>query len=172
MELTTILITILEIFATNPDLCADIHRDASGQPLTDAGGQTLSRYCQPAGPDAAVLDSDVCCTIQGGVAACVLPDAQGRCSTGAKMYCEHGELTRAGVICQQPFKSVCDFGFCESVQPPGSGPVEDLLCCWAPGDCTEVESGQQVIDCYLAGGLAGWCDNGAQNTDGTVDCFD
>jgi hypothetical protein len=173
MQLTTILTTILKIFATSPDLCADVYVDANGKPITDAAGQTLSRYCQPAGPDALVLDFDVCCTFNGDAAACVLPNVTGACSTGLKkMYCEHGELTRAGVTCQQPFMSACDFGFCEDVQPPDSGPLEDLICCWGPGDCIEIEAAQEALACYSAGGLAGWCDNGSQNADGSVDCFD
>jgi hypothetical protein len=172
MQLTTILTTIFAIFATNPDLCAEVYVDANGQPSTDAAGQTLSRYCQPAGPDAPVLASDLCCTIAGDEAACVFPDAEGRCSTGSKVYCEYGELTRAGVICQQPFPSACEFGFCETVQPPDLGPIEDLICCWSDGSCTELEAHPQTVACHEGGGYTWWCDDGVQNTDGTIDCFD
>src|SRR5690606_2103068 len=160
-------------FATSPDLCADVYVDANGQPLTDAAGQTISRYCQPAGPDAPVFDAHACCTIDGDQAACVLPNAKGRGSRGStRRYCEYGEATRAGVNCYQPFDSACDHGFCVTVQPPDLGPIEDAVCCFGDGGCIEIENGDDVFTCFAGQGWLFWCDNGAQNADGTVDCFD
>jgi len=171
MGLSIILTTI--IITTSPDLCADVYADATGQPYTDAVGQTWSRYCQWTGPDAPVLDLDVCCTISGDNAWCRLPDSNGRCSTGSKRYCEYGEATSAGTVaCYQPFPSTCDFGFCDNVLPPNSGPVENLLCCYTAGYCTEIETVEHVWECDDGGGYTSFCDDGAQNLDGTVDCFD
>jgi hypothetical protein len=98
-----------------------VYVDQNGVAYTDAIGQTWSRFCDWSGPSAPLLDRDVCCTISGGNAVCTLPDRKGRCSTGSKMSCEYGEVTSTGaVVCQQPFPSICDFGFCGDVQPLAS----------------------------------------------------
>ena len=173
MQLATILATIL--LTTNPDLCADVYVDANGEPYTDAAGQTLSRFCEWTGPDAPVLDLNVCCTISGDNARCSLPDRKGRCSTGSRAYyCEHGEATSTGaVVCYQSFLSACDLGFCGDVLPPGGGPLEDTLCCWGgTGTCTELETAVDAFECGSGGGYVAFCDDGAQNADGTIDCFD
>lgn len=174
MGLSIILTTLLTTNLSSPDLCADVYVDATGMPYTDAIGQTWSRFCEWTGPSAATLELEVCCAISGDVATCTLPNAHGRCFSGAsKKYCEFGDVTSTGgVVCYQPFPSVCDFGFCGEVQPPDSGPVEDLLCCYGDDFCTEVESGQDLFSCDLNGGYSGWCENGTQNVDGTVECFD
>jgi hypothetical protein len=172
MQLAIILTTT--ILTTPPDLCADVYVDANGQPYTDAVGQTWSRFCDQTGPSAPVLDLDVCCTTSGDNARCSLPDRQGRCSTGSNFYyCQHGEATSTGaVVCYQPLPSICDFGFCGDVLPPGSGPVANALCCWGDGSCTEKETVADIVNCAENGGYLGWCDDGAQNIDGTVECFD
>ena len=172
MQLSIILTTIL--LNTNPDLCADVYVDDDGEPYTDAAGQTWSRFCEWTGPDAPVLDLDVCCTISGDNARCSLPNRKGRCATGSRAYyCEHGEATSTGaVVCYQRFPSICDFGFCGGVLPPNGGPVEDELCCWGGGICTELETMVDVYTCAVNGGYVGFCMDGAQNIDGTVECFD
>lgn len=171
MGLSTILTTL--IITTSPDLCADVYADATGQPYTDALGQTWSRYCEWTGPNAPVLDLDVCCTISGDNAWCTLPDRNGRCSRGAKRHCKYGEKTTAGTVaCYQPFPSTCDLGFCSDVLPPGGGAVEDLLCCWTSGWCSEIETVEHVIACGDTGGYTSYCFDGAQSADGTVECFD
>lgn len=174
MELSIILTTIVINAVTwTPDLCADVYRDASGAPYTDAIGQTWSRFCEWTGPSAPVLDLDVCCALRGDNARCRLPDQYGRCSTGSKYYCEHGEVMSTGaVVCYQPFPSVCEFGFCEDVLPPDGGPIEDHLCCWGDGACTEIVSVDDWVSCYDLGGYTGWCKNGATKEDGTVECFE
>jgi hypothetical protein len=175
MGLSIILTTLLNTTNfTSPDLCADVYADATGQPYTDAIGQTWARFCEWTGPDAPELDLDVCCMIGGDTASCTLPDPKGRCWSGASTrYCEFGEvLATGGVVCYQPFPSACDLGFCVDVQPPGSGPVENGLCCWDDDYCTEVENGQDIIDCATNGGIASFCYYGAQNIDGSVECFD
>jgi hypothetical protein len=172
MGLSTILTTLLTTL-TSPDLCADVYTDANGVPYTDAVGQTWSRFCDWTGPDAPVLDRDVCCTISGDFAKCRLPDSNGRCSAGSKVYCEYGEATVTGaVVCYQPLPLVCDFGFCGDVAPPNSGPLEDLLCCWPSGVCTEIVTAADLGACGEFGGISGACQYGATNEDGTVDCFD
>jgi hypothetical protein len=173
MGLSIILTTTLLTTLTSPDLCADVYTDANGVPYTDAVGQTWSRFCDWTGPSAPVLDRDVCCTISGNTASCTLPSSSGRCKTGSKMYCEYGEATATGaIICQQPFPSICDFGFCGDVMPPNGGPLENQLCCWPNGVCTEVETAADAGACGAGGGVTGYCKNGAMYPDGTVDCFD
>lgn len=76
------------------------------------------------------------------------------------------------MICYQPFANVCDFGFCGDVLPPDGGPLEDLLCCWPSGACTEVFTAEDWLDCGEFGGVSGSCLYGVTNEDGTVDCFD
>jgi hypothetical protein len=65
MKLSIIVTTILNMFATSPDLCAEPYLDPYGTPCTDSIGQTRSRYCKWTGPDAPLLDANVCCTIDG-----------------------------------------------------------------------------------------------------------
>ena len=171
MGLSLILTTT--ILTTSPDLCADVYVDATGQPYTDAVGQTWSRFCEWTGPSAPVLDLEVCCDISGDDAWCSLPDGNGRCSTGSKAYCEYGEVTAAnGVVCYQPFPSICEFGFCGDVLPPEGGPVEAATCCWANGACVEIETTVDIVSCGLLGGYSGYCDEGVTNDDGTITCFD
>ena len=167
MELSTLLISILKIFATSPDLCAVVHADATGQPYTDSIGVTLSRYCQWTGPGAPSLNRDVCCDIQGGAAACVLPTSSGRCSIGSRYYCKYGQASSVGVVCQQPFPSACAAGFCVQM-PEVPPPTEALLACCSPGGaCVEIEWAQG-LDCE---GYFMVCENGVSNDDGTVTCF-
>jgi hypothetical protein len=173
MTVSIILTTTLLSTLTSPDLCAKVYTDESGVPYSDANGLTWSRYCEQKGPGAPVLDRDVCCTISGNSATCTLPSQSGRCSTGSKMYCEYGEVTSTrAVTCYQLIPSVCDFGFCGDVAPPNSGPLEDSLCCWPNGVCTEVLTVDDMVGCADGGGIAGACTYGATNEDGTVECFD
>jgi len=168
MELSAILTTVLNIFATSPDLCADVYLDANGQPWTDAVGQTLSRYCRWTGPGAPVLNSDVCCQIEDDLATCVLPNRKGRCSSGSRYFCEYGQVDRTGVVCLQPFRSACDEGYC--VAPPEVPPPTqaNLICCW--GNCVLI-SHNQIDPCHDYGGTVLWCWDGVSNADGTVTCL-
>lgn len=170
MQLTAILTTVLNIFANSPDLCAEVLLDADGQPWTDSLGQTLSRYCQWTGPDAPVLDAEICCDIEDDAAACVLPDPSGGCPLGDRYSCRYGKVIRGGVICLQPFPDACELGHCvkaPELLPPTHA---DLLCChgsWCV-DIPKFTSG----DCDDAGGEVSWCDFGETHTDGTVTCHD
>lgn len=168
MQLSILLSSILKLFASSPDLCAAVYVDSAGQPYTDSVGQTLSRYCQWTGPSVPVLNTDVCCDIDDGAAACVLPDSNGRCSFGSLYGCKYGEASSAGVVCYQPFPDACAAGFC--VQPPELPPPTQayIACCSAGGVCQEIEF-DQISDC---GGSFLACDNGFLNEDGTVYCFD
>jgi hypothetical protein len=173
MQISIILTTLLNTFATSPNLCAEVYLDANGDRITDAAGQTFSRYCEWTGPASPVLDADVCCVFDGDDASCTPPDRYGRCRVGSKMYCEYGEVTRAGVLCYQPFPSICDFGYCAGdVAPPDSGGLEGGLCCWGNGTCTELETSADSVACVDNGGYAGYCIDGVQNEDGTTTCFD
>jgi hypothetical protein len=173
MTLSIILASILSNFATNaPNLCDDVYLDASGDPVTDLVGQTLSRYCAWTGPDAPVWDANVCCTIDADGAACS-QTAKSRCPTGSKlMYCEHGAATPlGGVTCYQPFPGMCDAGLC--VEAPDSPPataqmVEFIVCCGSGGACQYVQQGEGW-DCQ--GELLA-CEYGITEANGSVVCFD
>jgi len=173
MELPIIVTTLLSIFATGtPNLCDDVYLNpATGAPFTDSVGQTLARYCEWAGPDAPVWDANVCCKIDDYGAHCSRPDRKGRCRTGFAMYCEHGALMRDGsVVCYQPLPSMCDLGFC--IQPPDVPPPGHAIygaCCSEGGAC-QLVTPENTFDCpdgqYVS------CTFGAQNEDGTVECYD
>ena len=172
MANTIILSTLLNLFATSPDLCAVPYLDITGEPCTDSIGQTLSRFCKWTGPDAPVLDSDVCCSLEGDSAACWMPDTQGNCAAGSKWYCEHGQKqVGGGVVCYQPFPSACDSGHC--VQAPELPPdvQADLICCFDGGGCEHIVT-LDIWNCEDSGGIVSWCEDGTSNADGTVTCFD
>lgn len=172
MELSILLTALLTSFSS-PDLCADVYVDVTGQPYTNAIGQTWSRFCEWTGPSAPELGHDVCCTLSGDTARCTLPDRYARCRMGSKRYCDYGEVSSSGAVtCYQPFPSICDFGFCGDMMPPDGGPLENQLCCNSSGLCMEVQTGPDAVDCALAGGLTGYCKHGVLNEDGTIDCFD
>ena len=171
MQLSIILTTILNLFSTSPDLCAAPLLDMDGNPYTDAIGQTLSRYCKWAGPDAPVFDGDVCCVLDSDSAACWAPSSNGTCGTGVKRYCKHGErLSGGGVVCYKPYPDACALGHC--VQAPQEPPpvLADLICCY-DGECYEITKHEQW-DCDEIGGTVVWCHDGMSNLDGTVTCFD
>lgn len=126
--------------ASSPDLCDDVHLDSAGSPIVDSTGMPVARFCEATNElDAVAWDDDVCCTI-GTTASCAATDPNGRCTTGAKFYCEFGVLDLAGVVtCQQPWPDACVAGFC-SVAPPGSTPADTQpLCCIAEDECTVVD---------------------------------
>ncbi len=178
MKLSIILSTILSTFATTtsaPNLCDYVYLDASGDPVTDLVGQSLSRYCEWTGPDAPVWDANVCCTIDHDGAACSRTSSTGRCATGTKkMYCEHGAaVPGGGVICYQPFPSMCDAGLCveapEIIPEAQLAPVY-LACCGSGSDgpCHLVDT-DTVFECE---GQLLACEYGMSNPDGSVQCFD
>ena len=170
MQLSIILITLLNNFATNPDLCAVPYLGADGEPFTDSIGQTLSRYCQWTGPNVPTLDRDVCCVLDEDSAACGLPDSNGRCSFGVKRYCRYGAASSAGVVCYQPFQDACQAGFCvkmPEVPPPTQA---TLACCSSGGACVSIAADQQD-ECKKTGTILA-CSDGATNEDGTIICFD
>jgi hypothetical protein len=173
MAITTLLTTLLTTFAIqSPNLCEDVYLDAMGTPLTDAIGQTFSRYCEWTGPDAPVWDADVCCTIDEDGAHCSQTLASGRCETGLKMYCEYGAVVaETGVVCYQPFPSMCEAGLC--VEAPDSPPPTQagLACCGDGGACVPLAD-DGILDCVEGGGYMMFCHDGMSNTDGTITCYD
>jgi hypothetical protein len=174
MKIAVLLTTLLNVFATAPDLCADVYLDAAGNPYTDVIGQTLSRYCQWTGPQAPVWDADVCCTIDGDGAHCSAPGANGRCVIGYRMFCEYAAaVPGGGVICYQPFPSMCDAGYCIEAPPDVSTlPQASLLgCCNGGGGCQPIEAAQ-IGNCDASGGTLLFCHDGVTNIDGTMDCWD
>lgn len=175
--MTTTIVLILSLFqpaqtsSKVPDLCTEAVVDASGAPVSDSTGLTLSRYCQWAGPDAPRWDGDVCCTIDQDGASCVEPDDRGACDWGTRSYCERAEVTTTGaVVCYQALPSTCDVVPCMSPTLDGLPEVPvDSLCC-ENGDCWEWDHTTQYSEDCL--GYFSWCSSGYLNEDGTVDCYD
>ena len=166
-----ITLTTLITFATSPDLCAEVYLDSDGVPLQDSVGQTLARFCKWTGPDAPLLEADVCCNFDNDYASCWLPSNKDKCPTRSQRYCKHGEiLSGQGVVCYQSFPSTCDLGHC--VDGPDLPPdvQEDLLCC-SPGACQEIAPAL-IWDCEGNGGTISWCADGMSNLDGSITCFD
>ncbi|PRQ03413.1 hypothetical protein ENSA5_16190 [Enhygromyxa salina] len=170
MELTTLLTTLLTTFAIySPNLCDDVYLNPSGAPITDAVGQTLSRYCQWAGPNVPVWADDICCTIDGDAAECTATARDGSCDVGEPKYCEYGEETALGFVCYQPFPSMCDRGLCVARPPVPEAELAALVaCCTSGGACQLVVAGT-LPNCQ--GELLA-CEHGISNEDGTVDCFE
>jgi hypothetical protein len=169
MQLSIILVTLLNHFTTSPDLCAEPYLGVTGEPFTDSIGQTLSRYCQWTGPNVPVLDSDVCCVLDEDSAACTLPNRYGRCSVGVKRYCKYGQASSAGVVCYQPFQDACQAGFCVQM-PEVPPPVQADLACCNGGGCVPIAT-QELDECEETGTIT-WCSDGVTNDDGTITCFD
>jgi hypothetical protein len=172
MQLSIILSTLLSNFATSaPNLCDIVYTDAAGSPYTDSVGQALARYCKWAGPDAPVWDANVCCEIDQDGARCTVPDTNGRCGVGDRYFCEYGARVAGGVVCYQAFPSMCDEGLC--VQAPDVPPPNQamLACCGAGGACQTI-SEELILTCDENGGTFLSCENGVENVDGTLDCWD
>jgi hypothetical protein len=173
VKLSIILSTLLSTFSTTavPNLCDYVYRDASGAPITDSVGQTLSRFCEWAGPDAPVWNANVCCTFDANGAACMRTNSRGGCSTGKKHYCEYGEaVAGGGVICYQPLPSMCDVSTC--VAPPDvppTGQESDSIVCCSPGGACQWVSVDESYDCI---GEIAYCDHGYQDGNGVVECWD
>ena len=169
MEISILMtITLSSLLSTAPNLCDDAHLNAAGEPITDSTGRTLPRHCEWTGPDAPTLEANVCCSIAADDSVqCQLANLRGYCSSGARMWCERGEVDSAtGVVtCMQVFPDACDGGFC--VQAPPQAPQEDapqLLCCGA-GGCVPIGWGENCEGSYAM------CSWGMTMADGTVECF-
>ena len=173
MVITTLLTTLLSTFATSvPDLCDAVILDASGAPVTDSVGRTLSRYCQWTGPDAPVWDADVCCSIDDGAAACSTIRADGSCPSGTQArYCKHGDVDAlGGVTCYQPFPSMCEAGFC--IEAPEAPPIIEarpFVACCEPGGSCHLILNDVMMDSCVGSFVA--CEWGMSNPDGSVDCY-
>ena len=169
MVITAILLsTFFSTFTGSvPDLCDIPRLAADGSAITDSTGQHLARYCEWTGPDAPVLDSEVCCELDDSGAACSLLDTRGGCSAGERYWCEHGEANAlGGVVCYQPLPDACEAGYCVAApeDPPIGEPLEEM-CCGA-GGCFPIGLFE---DCDGEFVVCWW---GISNADGTVECFD
>jgi len=160
----------------SPDLCAESMLDGAGDIYTDSVGQTISRHCKPR-VDPPLLDRDVCCVL-GETASCKLPNESGQCPTGAKFWCEYGEVAQGRVTCLQAGPDACAMGHCTATSiTPNAEIFEDSswICCNDAGDeCVYVGEGganppPDAVACYS--GNITICSWGATNEDGTVDCL-
>lgn len=160
-----------------PDLCSEPVRGVTGEPYTDTEGTTISRFCPPR-INPPVLDQEVCCSISDK-ATCTLPDAVGRCTSGMKFWCEHGQASGGKIECYQDAPDACAAGVCQpATSYTGEGAIFDdtsWLCCHGNDDeyleCVYVgESSGPPVDHACSGKLLS-CMWGATNEDGTVDCL-
>ncbi|MFV8750255.1 hypothetical protein ACNOYE_06865 [Nannocystaceae bacterium ST9] len=161
----------------SPDLCAERVLDVTGEVFSDSVGQTISRFCKPR-VDPPILDRDVCCVI-GDSARCKLPNAEGRCTSGMKFWCEYGEIDGSTVDCFQDGPDACEQGHCSSPDEIDANTHlfadSSWICCNDAGDeCVYVGEGgatppPDALACYS--GNITICSWGATNEDGTVDCL-
>jgi hypothetical protein len=119
--------------------------------------------CEYAGPDAPLLNANVCwngsvARLRGSVP----------CPTGSWPYfVQHGWVDPWGIVqAYIALDDACDHGWC-TVLPPGTVPPTDEgeVCCpleTSGGDCT-----LEVLDCV---GEILWCESYEANEDGTVEC--
>jgi len=70
--------------ASPPNLCEEVYLGKDGGPIHDSTGRTLSRHCEWTGPDAPILDSEVCCELDASGAACSLPSTSSACGRSAR----------------------------------------------------------------------------------------
>ena len=170
MTTAIILLSSLLLAPLAPDLCDDVYLNADNEPITDAYGTTLSRFCEWTGPDAPVWDDDLCCTTGAVGAECTPATLESSCPTGKRMYCEYGELLAdSSVVCYQPFPATCESSCGEpaaTIQAPDYI-QETLLCCYN-GNCYDFSP---ALGDTCPGELS-WCYWGYLLEDGTVDCYD
>jgi hypothetical protein len=169
--IAALLVTLLDHVGAStdaPDLCADVYLNPAGEPITDATGTPLARFCEWTGPTAPAWDRDVCCVVDDKGAFCSTTSTAGRCSLGMRMHCDYGEVFSDDVVvCYQPFPSAaCETGSGDTIQST-EYLQEDLLCC-QNGDCYEWQF-EYMEDCL---GDFSWCSAGYLKEDGTVDCYD
>src|SRR5690606_11520875 len=149
----------------------DVFLDASGKPITDSVGQTLSRFCKWTGPDAQVWNANECCTFDVDGAACSRTNSRGGCSTGKKLYCEHGEESAVGgVIWYQRLSNTgrVSRGVAPPDVPPTGQETGASLCC-SPGGACQLISSLEVGACI---GEISYCIYGSQDGNGVVECWD
>lgn len=123
-----------------------------------------ARVCEYTGPNAPLLDMDVCLDLSGQV----MLKGSTACSAGSvPFHARYGEVYDAVlglVVAYTPLADACTVpGLCETVPGDFAGDMEEeeAICCigsicWPGSDC---------------GGTLLWCHDGVSNEDGTVTCF-
>ncbi|EDM76666.1 hypothetical protein PPSIR1_38099 [Plesiocystis pacifica SIR-1] len=124
-----------------------------------------SKVCEYTGPNAPVLDADVCLDPTGTVR---LKGSAGCSHAEIPFHARFGEVyepLQQLVVAYIPLQSACTVpGLCEAKEEysPNTGTAQALCCingvCW-PG----------IDGCQ---GTLMWCDDGVCNEDGTVTCFE
>ncbi|EDM74202.1 hypothetical protein PPSIR1_17630 [Plesiocystis pacifica SIR-1] len=123
-----------------------------------------SKVCQYTGPNAPILDADVCLDPTGTVRL----KGTAACATGhVPFHVRHGEVyepLQQLVVAYVPLQRACSVpGLCEPKTEYSTGESnEEVICCigavcWPGWDCD---------------GTLFWCEDGVSNEDGTVTCFD
>jgi len=166
LTLLPLLLTPGSSWASLPDLCDDLHLNEVGAPITDSVGTPLARFCELTGPTPPLWADHVCCAI-GNSATCIPTDVQGRCSFGAKFWCDYGELIGGEVTCYQPLPDACAEGFCD-IAPPGGGGLAGAtpLCC-GPNGCYELAVAEPCTFGYFV-----FCESPYTMEGGGVGCAD
>lgn len=122
-----------------------------------------TRVCEYTGPNAPVLDADVCLDGAGQVRL----KGPSPCSMGeVAFHTRYGEVldpVQQLVVAYIPLESACSIaGLCVPGEySEGSTTAQGICCigevCWPGFDC---------------GGTLVWCEDGVCNEDGTVTCFE
>jgi hypothetical protein len=132
---------------------------AAYSPLCDG----VPTACDYAGPDAPILQADVCWN--GGSASL---KGTSNCPSGTSpYYVEYGELETTGAV--QAYVSLpdgCARGYCLAAPDPYPWTLEGELCC--TGTAPNLNCTLSVLDCS---GEIIWCEN-YTNTNGEIDCYE
>ncbi len=123
--------------------------------------------CEHTGPNAPVLDADVCWS-EGGV---LTLKGQAPCPSDAWPYhLGHGELLdplSQEIAAYSPLDWACDHpGLCVSGPVPPEATAQSLCCEW--GVCVPLVEAV----CNSPASVAVMCFNGVSNEDGSVTCYD
>ena len=123
--------------------------------------------CEPTGPDAPVLDADVCWSDTGELKL----KGANSCAAGNWAYhLKYGEIADplAGTaIAYRPLDNACDHpGLCVHGPAPEGTEGQSICCEW--GVCAPLSE----VACNSAASFAVFCFYGETNADGTVTCYD
>lgn len=119
-------------------------------------------YCSPTGPDAPRWAEEICCD----GAMCVEVGTVGCPDDTLNFWCRNAEVDGEGnVTCLFEVPKYCDIYDCPEPSPGYQPhPASNVMCCFAEA-CYDANE----FICY---GNLYWCDDGVNNWDGTMTCFD
>jgi len=123
--------------------------------------------CEPTGPEAPVLDTDVCWSDTGELVL----KGEDSCAQGSWAYhLKYGEIVdpvEGTIVAYIPLDNACDHpGLCVSGPAPGGTEVQAICCEW--GICAPYSE----VACNSASSFAVMCIYGETHADGTVTCYE